>query len=194
MPKDAKAAKPKTAIKDAKSAKKEDTKKPSPNLKYVAAIVIIIIILAFAILFAQTSSSNNQNSNFSAFKHNFETAPRVDIFSTAYNGTVESGTVGCATAIIIQIISNKTNHRNASTIDYNIINNTKCIRSVGLGNINSSKVYNTSLQNCLNTTKGEPTIYINYSKTNSTIIKPNYMYISGTQLFLSECGVASQIS
>jgi len=115
-------------------------------------------------------------------------------FATAYNGTVESGTVGCATAIIEQIIANRTYHRNSSTIDFNIIaNQTSCIRTVGPGG-KTSNTFVTSLQYCLNTTSTEPTIYINYSATNITIIRPDYLYMSGDLLFLRECGVAEQIS
>jgi uncharacterized integral membrane protein len=187
----------KAEAKQESQAKKAAAGKPTQErhggpAKYAIAIIIVVVIIGFAI-FAGNYAMQNTNSSFNTFKANFDSAPRVAIFVTAYNGTVLSGTVGCATAIIEEIASSKTNHRNTSTIDFNIINQTSCIQSPGLTE-NNSNYRTTTLQNCLNITKTEPTIYINYSSTNSTVIKPDYLYVSGTGLFLSECGVASEIS
>ena len=160
-------------------------------MKYAAAIIIIIAIIGFAIVAG--SFGNNQTTNFNTFRNNFNSAPRVEIFITAYNGTVLSGTAGCATAIIEEIVASKTNHRNSTTIDFNIINQTSCVRESGLGT--RANYTNSTLQDCLNYINNYPTIYINYSSTaNTTIIRPKYLYISGSSLFLRECGVASEIS
>lgn len=162
--------------------------------KYIVATVLVVIIIASAIFATGLLSKHPSNASFDAFKSNFNSAPRVNIFVAAYNGTVLSSTVGCATAVIEQIVASQANHRDASTIDLNIINETSCIRTVGLGTSNVSNYTTTSLQNCLNTSDTEPSIFINYSLTNTTIIKPDALYVSGDSMFLSECGIASEIS
>ena len=83
---------------------------------------------------------------------------------------------------------------NACTIDLSIINQTGCILSHGIGQLNGSNYTITSLQNCLNITGTEPTLYINYSVKNTTVIRPDYMYVSGNGVFLRECGVASSLT
>lgn len=182
--------------KDTKT-RKDDTKSrkgKGSGMKYIVSIIIIVLIIGVAI-FASSflNTPGTGNNSFSVFEKNYDSAPRVNIFVAAYNGTVLSSTIGCATAVIEQLIASRANHRDAGTIDLNIINETSCIRSVGLGN--TSRNYTvTSLQNCLNTSSTEPSLYINYSMTNVTIIKPEYMYISGSALFLRECGLASEFS
>ena len=151
-------------------------------------IVIAAIFASF-----ELNAFKGGNASFDTFKSNFNSAKRVDIVVAAYNGTILSSTVGCATAVIEQIVGSKTNHRNSTTIDLNIVNQTSCIRKEGLG-LNTSNYTIVALQDCLNMTKTEPTIYINYSLANTTVIKPNYLYVSGDQLFLRECGISSEIS
>jgi len=178
------------------SASKEGASKRTPfRAKYLVAIVIIVAIIGAAI-FAGSFIGQNQGGNFDAFKSNFNSAPRVAITVTAYNGTVLSGTVGCATAIILQMASSQSMHRNTSTIDFSIINQSSCLEARGLpGNGPNPNYTTTSVQNCINLTMSEPAIYINYSaNTNTTIIKPKLLYISGTSTFLRRCGVAAEIS
>jgi hypothetical protein len=191
---------PKQAAKGKPTKKEEKAKEKKPEqakggaAKYVIAILIIVVIIIVA-LFAGVilNPKSPNNSSFETFKKNYDSAARVNIFVAGYNGSILSSTIGCATAIIEQTVASKTNHRNSSTIDLNIINQTSCIRSKGLGVIGANYI-TTSLQNCLNTTATEPTIYINYSKQNTTIIRPEYLYVSGDALFLSECGLAPEIS
>lgn len=160
--------------------------------KYVAAIIIIVAIIGVAIFANYYVIGNQTATPFTSFKNNFDSAPRVVIMVAGYNGTVLSSTISCATSVIEQIVASKTNHRDPSTIDLSIINQTSCVLSTGLeGKTNYTT---TSLQNCINYTKTEPTIFINYTTKNTTLIHPDYLYISGDSLYLSECGVASQIS
>lgn len=196
MPKDNAKAVSREQKKSAAKGSREVTGKPKAGaLKYIAAIIIVIAIIGAAI-FAGLSISQSQEGSFSTFKSNFDSAPRVAITVTAYNGTVLSGTVGCATAIILQIASSQNTHRNTSTIDFSIINQSSCLEAKGLlGNGPNPNYTTTSVQNCVNLTMGEPAIYINYSAAgNTTVIKPRLLYIAGTSTFLSQCGVASEIS
>lgn len=163
-----------------------------PYLMIGVAVVIVAIAVAGIALYINNNSGSS--GSFSAFKSSFQAAPRVAIFATAYNGTVLSGTVGCSTAIIESVVGSRTSHRNASTIDFYIINRTSCtFLKYGLGS-KSSNYTTTALSNCTGTMAREPTVYINYSTgAPITTIQPKYLYISGNQTFLSECGVASQL-
>ena len=170
------------------STAKETNTKPA---YLVAAIVVFIAVVAVSyLLVSKFYTGTNPSSSFSAFKSNFDSAPRVAIYATTYNGTVMSGTVGCATAIIENIVASKQAHRNSSTIDFFMVNQTDCTYVSGLGTGNGTE---TSISSCLNMSSPEPTIYINYSLVNTTSIKPRYLYTSGDRLFLSECGIATEL-
>jgi hypothetical protein len=162
-------------------------------VKYAVAVAIIVVIIGVAI-FAGSILSQGQSSSFGVFRSNFNSAPRVAIFVTAYNGTIFTGTLGCATSVIQEIVASRTNHRNSSTIDFNVLNQSTCTRSKGLST-QGTNYTTTSVQNCLNISGTEPTLFINYSTSaNTTIIKPDYLYIAGDAQFLRQCGIADQIS
>lgn len=184
-------------IKPAKQTKKDLGKNPaspdSGSAKYVIAIIIIFIIIAAAIVTNLLLNQKSQPStSFDIFKKNYDAAPTVNIFVGDYNTSAFSITIGCATSLIEQIVASQSYHRNASTIDLNIVNQTSCIRTNGLG-VTGGNYINTTLQNCLNTSSTEPSIYINYSSVNTTIIRPEYLYFAGNLLFLRECGVAPEM-
>ncbi|MDE1868419.1 MAG: hypothetical protein KGH60_00405 [Candidatus Micrarchaeota archaeon] len=187
----------------ATTTKTKDTNKLSSNEKndkraskqyMTIGIIVVVVAVAAAGVALYLSNNGSPSGSFSVFKSSFQTAPRVAIFATAYNGTVLSGTVGCSTAIIESVVGSRTSHRNASTIDFYIINRTSCtFLKYGLGS-KSSNYTTTALSNCTGTMAREPTVYINYSTgAPITTIQPKYLYISGNQTFLSECGVASQL-
>jgi hypothetical protein len=187
-------AESKTESKASKAqAKPQQKKQQGGKTKYLVGIILVLMIIAIAVVANSFFAAKPPNTNFSAFKKNFDAAPRINIFVYDPNGTVYQSTFGCASSVIIQIIANKTEHRNSSTIDFNVVNQTTCIRSNGLGGAGTNYT-TTSVQSCLATTSTEPTLYINYSTHNTTIIRPDYLYVSGDALFLRECGVASEIS
>lgn len=151
-------------------------------------VVLFVAIAIYEVKFKQSTVS------FETFLNNFNSAQRIAIYATAYNGTILSSTVGCATAIIQKIVGSQQMHRDSSTIDFYVINETTCTYAEnGLGHQTNGYI-TTPVSNCLNVSRSETTIYINYSSTNITIIKPNYLYFSGDQLFLSQCGIAEQLS
>jgi hypothetical protein len=177
-------------------ADKQPKKKPddkSSSRKYVAVIgtVVIILIIAGALVYGLSS---NSPTSFSTFKAGYNSASRVAIYASAgSNNTGIGSTVGCATALIEGLIGSPSSHRNASTIDFFIMNQTSCVYEHGIGGAVGNYTYN-SPGNCINTSKSEPSIFINYSVVNSTVIKPTVLYISGDAQFLSLCGVASEIT
>ena len=167
--------------------------KGSGQRRATAAIGIIVIVDVVAGALAYGLYSNPPTS-FANFRNRFNSAPRVAIFTTGYNGTQVSSTVGCASAVIEEIVGSATSHRNASSIDFFAINQTACVYENGIGGLVKNYTYN-SIANCINTSRGEPSIFINYSDSgNSTVIKPSALYITGDQKFLAMCGIASEIS
>ncbi|HUC38809.1 MAG TPA: hypothetical protein VL944_01635 [Candidatus Acidoferrum sp.] len=172
--------------------KRQAEPKKGERRKYIAvvAIVIIVVIVAGAVVYGLNAT---QPTSISTFKNNFNSASRVSIYITAYNGTALSYSIGCATSIIESIVGNGQNHRNASTIDLFIANQTTCVYQSGIGSVVTNYTFG-SIENCTNTARSEPSIFINYSSTNRTTITPRTLYVSGDGQFLSLCGVASEIT
>lgn len=176
-----------------KQPKKKPDDKSSSSKKYAAVIGTIAIILIIAGALVYGLSGSNPTS-FSTFRSNYNSASRVAIYASAgTNGTGISSTIGCATALVESLIASPSSHRNASTIDFFIMNQTACVYENGVGGTVGNYTYN-SPGNCINTSRSEPSIFINYSAVNSTVIKPTALYISGDAQFLSLCGVASEIT
>ncbi len=164
------------------------------DVQIYAAVAIVLVIAAAIITIIYMS----QPPNFSEFKTAFTSASQVAIFAR-YNGTLlgvgGSSAVSCATAVIEQL------HRVPSTINFFVVNQTSCTfatRGLGANNTASSNTVNitttTSMDRCVNMSKGMPTLYINYSTENETIVGRGTLYISGDLLFLRECGIAVQLT
>ncbi|EQD67411.1 hypothetical protein B2A_00768, partial [mine drainage metagenome] len=69
-----------------------------------------------------------------------------------------------------------------------------CIYRQGALGTLISNYTNTTRAACLGYGKSMPSIFINYSTANSTVIKPTQLYFTGDAKFLDECGIAYQIT
>ena len=187
----------KTANQKHKSANAKAKGVPEPenqsNIKYIAAFGIIIIVLAFAGAIVYGLGNSSAQTPFSTFQNNFNTANAVNIYIVGNNGTAISSTSGCATAIIQAIEFNATHRRNSSTISFFALNQTECVYLSGLGEAAKNYTYS-SASACIKQSASKPSIFINYSTINSTVIKPDAFYLSGNARYLAECGIASEIS
>lgn len=167
----------------------------SNGMKYTAVIGIAIIVVAIAgaIVYGYVPSNNSQAS-ISLFLRNFKSSGLVGIYVTASNSTELSPAIGCSTSLIESILESKTLHRNSNTMYFFVLNSTSCTYLDGLGS--TAKSYNTtaSVAQCMNFSRTHPSIFINYSATNRTIIRPDALYIEGDTGFLTECGISSEIS
>ncbi len=153
---------------------------------YAIAVLIAIDIVLFA-------AKPAMSQPFYSFANSFHSAPKVAIYAIAYNGTALTSTVGCASAIIENIISSKQYHRNASSIEFFVINQTACFSPAhGLGS--GSNATQLPLSECINQSRSVPSIFINYSIENKTIINLKSIYIWGNVQFLKECGIAEALS
>ncbi len=175
-----------------KARAKANGTKGSMRRKYAAVIgiVVVIVVIAGATVYGLSSA---KATSFGTFKGNFDSAPRVAIYATGYNGTALSATIGCATAVIESVVGSPTSHRNASTIDLFVLNQTSCAYENGIGGTITNYTFN-SISNCVRTSSSEPSIFINYSSVNVTIVKPTSLHIYGNSEFLALCGVASEIT
>lgn len=158
---------------------------------YVIGIIIAILVaLGVATYYLQHSGNT---SDFNTFKSTFNSAPRVAIYATGYNGTAVSATIDCASLIIEQITGNPQIHRSPDSIDFFAINQTSCVFENGVGGTVQNYTYN-SIGSCLAVSSTEPSIFLNYSGVNSTAITPRSLRIYGDTGFLTMCGIASELS
>ncbi len=159
----------------------------------VVAAVIIVAIIATGIFVLTNPGTGSQTTPFATFKSNFAAANSVAIYVDSSNVSAYPSTIACATALIETIEANAATHKNASNIGFYVMNQTNCTyKQGGLGSVITNYTNSTPAA-CLALSTGMPRIFINYSSTNSTVIRPLSLYVSGTPSFLSECGVASQI-
>jgi len=174
----------------ASEQKKTEQKKSGRSYRYVF-LVLILIVFAAALFYVYRSYRTTPTS-FSTFKSNFNSAQRVAIYVNGFNQTALVSTVDCSTTIISTIIASPVSHRNSSTIDYYVLNQTSCLyHRLGSGTNNYT---NLNLSDCLNSANAEPSIFLNYSITNTTIIRPTQLYIAGDQKYLRECGIAPELA
>ncbi len=161
------------------------------------AVLLFIVVAVFAIAGGLVYGLNRaqQSTSISTFENNFDAAPRVALLVTAYNGLALAATVGCATNLIEQLAATHGSaHRDTSTIDFYVINQSACVYSpYGLGSsyINYSKA---SPSQCLSMSANEPRIFINFSSANQTMITPTALYVMGDVDYLTQCGVAAELT
>ncbi len=159
----------------------------------VVAAVIIIAIVATGLFVLTNPGTGSQTTPFATFESNFAAANSVAIYVDSSNVSAYPSAIACATAMIVNIESNVATHKNASNIGFYVMNQTNCTyKEGGLGGVITNYTNSTPAA-CLALSTGMPRIFINYSSTNSTVIKPMSLYVSGTPSFLDECGVASEI-
>jgi len=155
-------------------------------------VIVIAAVLGYLASRSWGGGGGSQES-FQAFQSSLYAAPRAAIYVTYLNGTSFSYSASCAYSLIESLISNRAHHRNASSIDFMIIaNSTSCLAPSGaLGASNGTRVI--PISSCLAASRSEPSIFINYSSVNSTSIRSGNLYTSGDALFLSECGISSEL-
>jgi hypothetical protein len=175
--------------KSAKPSVKKQEKveaKQKPNYLY-SVVAAIVIIAAAVILFLGTSKLST--ASFSSFKQNFNSAPRVSIVVYYQNATSYGQEVICSTDLIEILAS----HRAPSTIEFFTIENNTCSYIPnGLGA--PGNVITNSTAACLKTVAAEPSISLNYSATNSTVITSDSLNIHGNAAYMASCPIAVDLS
>ncbi|MGC9099173.1 MAG: hypothetical protein ACP5HW_01330 [Candidatus Micrarchaeia archaeon] len=164
---------------------KQKEEKASNKMEYVVVAAIIIIILAIAYV----TFSNLLITHFSTFLGNFHSAPRVAVAVFYNNESQYISEYSCFTKLIESIAYT----RNATTIDFFILNSTNCTySSTGLGK--PVQIITVSAKKCLSVARSEPSIFLNYSISNKTIVTPYHLYIYGNGAYMASCPVASELT
>jgi hypothetical protein len=175
-----------------RGASRESGKKPADaslkkhvNWKVAGGIAIIILLAVLTYLLVVDYTI----VPFTTFKSNFQAAPRVAIAAVYYNSSQYLYVSQCA-AYVIQMIGKQ---RNASTIDFFIMNRTTCYYSpTGLGH--AITVSTKPASSCISLARSEPSIFLNYSSTNSTTVSAYHAYVQGNANYMRACGIAIGMS
>ena len=156
------------------------------RMPYAIAAIVIVILAAGGYLVI----SNYASTSISTFLFNFNSAPRVAVSIIYDNASHLQEIISCSTSII-QAISHT---RNASSIDFFIMNSSTCYYSpTGLGHT-ISNISTKSAPSCLGVADSEPSIFLNYSVVNRTLITPYHLYVSGDSASMASCGVAVDLA
>ncbi len=159
--------------------------------KYIAVIGLVVIVAAIAGALIYGLRPSSPAGSISRFQHTFVSAATVGVYVADFNVTGYPLADGCANNLIEMMVASTQNHRAPASINFFVVNQSSCSYSRGLGSTINTTVI--SAAQCMNLTATEPSIFVNYSATNSTVVKDNVLYVSGTGKFLSECGVASEL-
>jgi len=169
----------------AKVSESNKSKGKSRTIQYVEALAVMIAIL----LIAYFAFSNFLITPFSTFASNFHSSPRVAVAVTFVNESEYVAEYPCFTKLIESIAYT----RNATTIDFFLLNSTNCTYPIsGLGK--PTQIGTTSKAKCLAVAKSEPSIFMNYSSYNNTIITPYHLYIYGNSGYMSSCPIAAELT
>ena len=161
-----------------------EKKSRGKGLEYLFVLLVILAIIIIAYL----AFSNFLLTPFSTFASNFHAAPRVALVVFFSNESEYISEYSCFTKVIESIAYT----RNATTIDFFIINGTTCTYpSTGLGK--PIQIATTNASKCLSVAKAEPSIFMNYSINNRTIITPYHLYIYGNNAYMNACPIASDL-
>ena len=181
---------PKTA-KNAKSeaAGKKNAEEKKTNIPYLyIAVAIIVVAGAFVLIKGPMIGAPVP---FSTFKSTFQSASRVGIVATFSNQSQYENESPCFTSLI-QVVART---RKASTIDFFIVNqaNATCTySSTGLGGAISLNTSNSA--HCIGIAKSEPTLFLNYSASNSTMITASSMFIYGNSRHMASCPIEVEMN
>jgi hypothetical protein len=164
----------------------------SGRAKAIIAIIIIAIAVLTAVFYAVGSVLGASSGTFQSFKQAFNSAPKVYIYAEYSNGTTFSYAETCAVNLIEQVIGSPVSHRNETTMSFVQVNTTGNRCSVAT--LGSNGTTSMNLTGCLELGSSSPSVFISYSPTNSTVVKNNDLYVSGTLNYLAECGISAEMT
>ncbi len=186
--------KAKQTVKNGANSQRADKPKPAVGKKgslmlYAAAAVVIIAIVAVAAYVISNNGSSYTGVSFSTFKANLDSANTIALVLMYSNDTQLSSEIPCSN-YIIEVLSNK---RSPSTMSFFEINQTSCVYSPnGLGHtVNPAK---TNASACLNEAQSEPSIFLNYTGANASVITADHMYVSGNLQYYAKCPIAVDLT
>jgi hypothetical protein len=154
----------------------------------VAIAAVLVVIAAFAAFYFLVLPSMS-NVPFTTFKGNFDSAARVALVVEYGNQSQYSLESQCF-PVLVQALAFS---RNASTIDFFILNSTTCYYpSAGLGH--PSNVTTSAPAGCLAKAGSEPALFLNYSAANRSVVKAYDLYVYGNAAYMAKCPIAVDLS
>lgn len=167
-------------------AKQEKQPKRGPSIRtpLMLGILLLIIFAIFIFVVLPTLSVP-----FSTFKSNFASAKRIAVFAVYSNISQSGGVLGCAT----QVVQFAAHSRNATSIDFYVLNESRCTYPIG-GLGHTVTLATNTIGDCLNMTSSETSIFLNYSAYNNTFVTPYKLYVYGNMQYMSECPIAVDLS
>ena len=169
---------------------KGEKKEPKPRSPYLyAAAVAIVIIVAVAALFTVSGTFNGVS--FSSFKQNFNSASKVAVVLNYTNLTVLNTKEYLCAQPLLEILEA---HSPPPTIDLLVINSTSCTEDVIAPPKYAISPINTTPAACLSIAGSEPSISLNYSAQNYTVVRPYHISVFGDYNYMRSCPIAVDMS
>lgn len=180
----------------AKARKSSAGREASPAKKSYASSIpyIIVAVVAVVVLYLiYFMATNYLSTSFPTFKSNYLSAPRVAVMVNYANATQLSYETPCYEGIIQTLSHARAAAKgwNTSTMDFFILNGTACSYQLGLGY--PIDIRNATAAACLAAVKPEPTIFLNYGSSNSTIITPYKLYVYGNAAYMRSCSIMADL-
>lgn len=159
---------------------------------YIIPILIVIvgIVIAYYVVIS-VPKPLNLTYQFSAFRTNFISTPKVNIYVNDSDPSKFDNAMGCADNLIELIVANKTVHKYPPDIKLLIYNKTSCAYLDGL---NTTDYINTTATKCLSYQSEYPSVFLGFNKSNHTTINKDSLYVEGDSKFLSECGISYELT
>ncbi len=167
--------------------KKQQEKKGGSVVTLVALVLVLVAVVLIAFFFVLLPSQ--VSVPFSTFKSNLNSASRVAVILTYGNQSQFVRESQCA-AQMIQVMAHS---RNATTIDYYILNRTLCTYPVG-GLGHTVSIANATPSKCLSMASAEPNVFLNYSQTNSSLVTAYKLYVYGNSQYMAACPISVDLS
>ncbi|MEM3296926.1 MAG: hypothetical protein QW696_03440, partial [Candidatus Micrarchaeaceae archaeon] len=160
-------------------AKSQKAKPAAHRVNEKALIIAIIVVVVAAVIAAYYLVFMRFSTSFPTFLANFRSAARVSVLVGYSNTTQFAGMSSCYSAIVESIAHT----RNATTIDFFVVNATTCYYSPG-GLGKPISVTTATAKQCISQALSEPSVFLNYSATNRTIITPYHLYVYGNSAYM----------
>ncbi|MCL5238920.1 MAG: hypothetical protein M1286_00385 [Candidatus Marsarchaeota archaeon] len=168
------------------SEERKERRQERSDLKAALMIgvpLLVVFVIFFAVVLPMLSVP------FSTFKSNFLSSTRIAVVAQYSNNSYSGAVLQCAT----QVVQVAAHSRNASSIDFFVLNGTTCTYPVG-GLGHTVNLATNTIQNCINMTMSEPSVVLNYSSTNQTRITTSRLYVNGDSPYMSQCPIAVDLS
>ncbi|VVB76783.1 Uncharacterised protein [uncultured archaeon] len=160
----------------------------NPLLK-LTLLIVVVAAAVFALFYFVVLPSSLLTVPFTTFKDNYVSAPRVAILANTYfNGNDSAASLQCF-ARVAQVTAFT---RNRTTMDLFVLNRTNCTFSpAGAASLNLTI---RPISYCLEKAQSEPSIFLNYSSSNYTVVRAYGLHVYGNAAYMQSCPLAVDIS